>query len=121
MHKYHQLPLRIAKLRTHSHTQSLFDGVLTFNTLRMLQQATLPGSLMFASHLLAAASSFRAASRDTSTEAASWHYSFLRKETSPQWSGQRNFKGFLGRRRWEDTLYFGESGLLENDNKFSIN
>ena len=37
---------------------------------------------MLTSHLFAAASS---------TEAASWHYSFLRKETSPQWSGQRNF------------------------------
>ena len=49
------------------------------------------GSAMFAPHLFPAVSSVRATSRDTSTEAASWHYSFLRKETSPQWSGQRNF------------------------------
>ena len=47
---------------------------------------------MLAPHLFAALSSSAvgAASRDA-VEAASWSYSFPSHETSPQWSGQRNF------------------------------
>ena len=63
----------------------------------MLQQATFSGSAtggaMLAPHLFAVAlssSAVGAASRDA-VEAASWSYSFPSHETSPQWSGQRNF------------------------------